>query len=84
MSAKSTAPVCSVDGGRLLSWDGVGKSGADYICTAGHGANATPLFFRTVWEGTGHGSTYHIEPIPGQDTRPRMTPAEARLAGRPE
>lgn len=76
MSAKATAPVCHVDGGRLLDWSGKGE--ADYICPATHGAVGKPLFFRTVWEGTGHGSTYSIELIPGQDDRPPMTPREAR------
>jgi hypothetical protein len=78
--AKSTAPVCHVDGGRLLDWSG--DNGADYICPAVHGALGKPLWFQTVWEGKGHGSTYSIEPLPGQDDRPYMTPREAREAGR--
>lgn len=76
--SKNTAPVCPVDGGRLLDWQG--KSGADYICTAGHGEMGKPLFLQTIWSGAGHGSTYSIEPVPGQDTRPYMSPREAREA----
>lgn len=74
--SKSTAPVCPTCGGRLLDWST--KSGADYYCSGIHGALGKGLFFRTVWNGEGHGSTYSIEPLPGQDMRPYMTPAEVR------
>lgn len=76
--SKNTAPVCPVDGGRLLDWTG-SRRGADYYCPAPHGSKGLGLWFKTVWDGTGVGSTYSIEPLPGQDLR-KYTPYEAREA----
>ena len=73
--SKATAPVCSVDGGRLLDWSD-SRRGADYYCPAPHGAKGAGLWFRTVWSGTGHGSTFSIDLLPGQDARPYMTPGQ--------
>jgi hypothetical protein len=76
--SKNTAPVCPADGGRLLDWNSR-SSDADYMCPATHGSLGKPLFFRTVWEGVGVGSTYSIEPLPGQDIR-KYTPHEQKEA----
>lgn len=66
--SKNTAPVCPVDGGRLLDWSSP-SGDRDYYCSAQHGRMGKGLWFRTVWDGTGHGSTYSIELLPGQDAR---------------
>ena len=62
-----------------LDWSGA-SNGATYYCSGVHGALGKGLWFRTVWSGEGHGSTYSIEPLPGQDMRPYMTPKQAREA----